>query len=265
MQYDNGLGWTFDTAADNYDKYRPDYPEELYRTIYEYICTEKPSKALEIGIGTGQATAPVLRTGCAVTAVEYGETLARKCREKFAGYPGFTVITGKFEDVGLPDEMYDLVYSATAFHWIPESIGYPKVYRILRPGGVFARFAVRPCPAEDNPELSREIERLYAEYYYPYHHREPVRADAFTQAQAEEIAAAAGRYGFEDIRCELFHRVRTFSASEYRALLCTYSDHIAIEESVRDPFLDGIEKAIERCGGSIRINDTIDLELARKP
>lgn len=31
---------------------------------------------------------------------------------------------------------YDLIYSASAFHWIPEEIGYTKVYKALKPGGV---------------------------------------------------------------------------------------------------------------------------------
>ena len=52
----------------------------------------------------------------------------------------------------------DLVYSASAFHWIPEEIGYSKVYEMLKPGGAFARFA--------------EIDRLYARYYCPYYGRQ---------------------------------------------------------------------------------------------
>ena len=48
-------------------------------------------------------------------------------------------------------------------------------------------------------------------------------------------------------------------------LLGTYSDHITIEESVRERFFDAIEETINRHGGSITIFDTIDLQLARKP
>ncbi len=265
MQHDNGLGWTFDTAAENYDRYRPGYPEELYKTVFGYIPVDERSRALEIGIGTGQATAPMLRRGCAVTAVECGENLVQKCREKFGGCNGFEIISGRFEDAGLPEGVYDLVYSATAFHWIPEDVGYPKVYSLLRSGGAFARFAVRPCIAEDNAPLAESIESLYARYYYPFHKREPLKPEPFTEQQAAELAAVAGRYGFTDIRHELFRRVRTFTAGEYRALLCTYSDHIAMPDSVRLPFLDGIEEAVWQSGGMISIHDTIDLELARKP
>ena len=32
-----GLEWTFDTVAPIYEKLRPGYVEELYRTLFEYI------------------------------------------------------------------------------------------------------------------------------------------------------------------------------------------------------------------------------------
>lgn len=63
----------------------------------------------------------------------------------------------------------------------------------------------------------------------------------------------------------LFHRIRTLSASEYRMLIGTYSDHITIEESVRERLFNAIEDAINRRGGSITIFDTLDLQMARKP
>ena len=48
-------------------------------------------------------------------------------------------------------------------------------------------------------------------------------------------------------------------------LLGTYSDHIAIEESIRNKFFSGIEEVIHLHGGEITLYDTIDLQLARKP
>ena len=48
-------------------------------------------------------------------------------------------------------------------------------------------------------------------------------------------------------------------------LISTYSDHITIEESIRERFFDAIEDTISRHGGTISVFDTIDLQLARKP
>lgn len=260
-----GKEWTFNTVADSYEKIRPGYPDELYQALFAYAPPDDSCSALEIGIGGGQATLPVLKTGCTLTAVEYGNQLARLCREKFSDYSRFFVITGKFEDVDFPEDSFDLVFSASAFHWVPEEIGYPKVFRILKPGGTFARFANHPYQAKDNPVLFEEIQNAYAEYYYPYYQKQPGKLSEYTEEQAAARAAIANRYGFVDVQYMLFHRVRILSAAEYRKLIGTYSDHITIEESIRERFFDVIEDTINRHGGSISIFDTLDLQMARKP
>jgi len=265
MPMNQGKEWTFNTVADTYEKIRPGYPDELYQALFDYSPLNAYSNAVEIGIGGGQATPPVLKTGCTLTAVEYGDQLAQLCRVKFSDYPGFSVITGKFEDADLPDDAFDLVYSASAFHWVAEADGYTKVFRLLKPGGAFVRFANHPYQAKDNPLLFEEIQNAYAEYYYPYYGKQPVRISEYTEEQAAERAAVACRYGFTDIQYRLFHRTRTLSAAEYRMLISTYSDHITIEESIRERFFDELEKTINRYGGFISVFDTLDMQMARKP
>ena len=175
------------------------------------------------------------------------------------------MITGKFEESQLEKDTYDLAFSATAFHWIPEEAGYSKVHDVLKSGGVFARFANRPFRDKGNPVLSQEIDRIYGEYYYPFHNRKQETPREFTEEDAKKLAYIAEKYGFVDIQYAMFHRVRTFTAKEYVALLGTYSDHIAIDEPIRLAFFAKIEEAIERHGGVMNIYDTIDLQLARKP
>ena len=265
MQVNNGLKWTFDKVAENYDKFRPGYVPELYQMVLQTKPLNADSKALEIGIGAGQATLPFLQTGCELKAVEYGSHLAELCREKFKEYPGFSVVNGKFEDAALEKDAYDLAFSATAFHWIPEAIGYAKVYDILKSGGVFARFANRPFRDKGNPALTEEIDRLYGEYYYTFHKKKQQTPKEFTEEEAKKLALIAENYGFTDIRYALFHRTRTFTAKEYTQLMGTYSDHIAMDEPIRMTFFAKIEEAIERHGGVFTVYDTIDLQLARKP
>ena len=259
-----GLEWTFDTVASKYEKLRPGYVEELYKRIFEYIPIDEKSKVVEIGIGGGQATLPILQKGCKLTAVEYGEEFSKLLKKKFADYDNFSVITGKFEDTAFEEGAFDLVFSASAFHWIPEKIGYEKVYSMLKKGGVFARFANHPYRDKGNPSLSHEIDEIYAEYYNKYHNKQREVLTEYSEAQAKERANIASKYGFEDIQYALFYRKRIFSAKEYVQLLGTYSDHIAIEEKVRTQFFSKIEKAINDHGGSITIYDTMDLQLARK-
>ena len=260
-----GLEGTFDTVASVYEKFRPGYVEELYKEIFRYRLITEASKVVEIGIGGGQATLPFLQTGCELTAVEYGANFSELCKEKFREYPKFSVITGKFEETVLEKEFYDMVFSASAFHWVPEEIGYPKVFSMLKRGGCFARFANHPFRDKEKSELSQEIDRLYGEYYYKFYHKEQKPLTEYSEEQARLRALVAKKYGFTDIRYFLFQRTRTFTAKEYITLLGTYSDHIAIEETVRTEFFAKLEEAICHYGGLITLYDTIDLQLARKP
>jgi len=260
-----GLGWTFDTVAEDYAKLRPGYVDALYKDIFAYCPLDASSCAVEVGIGGGQATRPILETGCAVTAVEPGEQFCVLCREKFATYSGFSVATGKFEDAAFPPESCDLVYSASAFHWVPEEIGYRKVFDMLKSGGAFARFANHPWRDKGNPGLAAALDEVYAKYYHTYYRSVPKLEDEYTEAQALRRAEIAAKYGFTDIRYLLYRRTRDFTAAEYVQLLGTYSDHIALPEDVRLPFFRAVEEAINAHGGVITIYDTIDLQLARKP
>ncbi|MBQ7323601.1 MAG: class I SAM-dependent methyltransferase [Clostridia bacterium] len=259
-----GLEWTFDTVASTYEKLRPGYVAELYQIIFNYISIDDNSNVLEIGSGGGQATAPMLTTGCHLTAVEYGEHFSELLKEKFREFPRFSVITGKFENTQFEDNVFDLVFSASAFHWVPEEIGYNKVRNILKSGGAFARFANHPYRDKGNPKLSAEIDEIYDKYYNKFHKKKREVLTEYTEAQAKDRALIAEKYGFTDIQYALFHRERVFSAKEYIELLGTYSDHIAIEETIRTKFFSKIEEAINKYGGTITIYDTIDLQLARK-
>ena len=265
MSVKKGLEWTFDTVAGKYEKLRPGYTPELYQAIFDYISIDDSSHVVEVGIGGGQATLPILQTGCTLTAVEYGENFSKLCEEKFKAYKKFSVITEKFENVSFPDSGYDLVYSASAFHWVPEEVGYSKVFSMLKKGGAFARFANHPYRDKGNPALSDEIDNIYAKYYYPYYGTDIKTIKEYGKDQAMERARIAEKYGFVDIRHAMFYRTRTFSAKEYIELLGTYSDHIAIEEGIRTKFFSKIEETINQYGGTFTLYDTIDLQLARKP
>jgi len=255
-----GLNWTFNTQAERYERMRPGYVPQLYEEIFRHVRLDETSAAVEVGIGGGQATEPVLKTGCQLTAVEYGDQLAEICRRKFAAYPNFRAVTCKFEDYPAVEDSCDLVFSASAFHWIPEEIGYPKVYRMLRPGGVFARFANHPFKDKSRPGMHEALQEVYA-VYMPG----SLVPNEYSEEQAAARARIAEKYGFTDISHHLYRRTRDFTAAQYVELLGTYSDHIAIEEKTRGRFFADIEAAINRMGGEITIFDTIDLQLARKP
>ncbi|MGH9283721.1 MAG: class I SAM-dependent methyltransferase, partial [Acidimicrobiales bacterium] len=130
-------GRLFDEAAGDYQEGRPGYPEAVFRLLQERCGLGPGSQVLEIGPGSGQATLPILGLGAEVTAVEPGAALAGRLRER-AGSGRLRIVGARFEDAGLPEPGYDLVVSATAFHWVPPEVGYARAAAALRDHGWLA-------------------------------------------------------------------------------------------------------------------------------
>ena len=75
------MEWTFDTVASTYENFHSGYVGELYQTIFNCIPIDQARRVVEVGIGGGQATLPILQTGLELTAVEYGR-ISPRCAEK---------------------------------------------------------------------------------------------------------------------------------------------------------------------------------------
>lgn len=257
------LRLTFNEVSEEYGRLRPHYPDALSSDLIVYSMLDATKKALEIGIGAGQATLPFLKTGCELYAVEIGDQLARYSREKFASYEHFKVLNQDFESVLLNENSFDLIYSASAFHWIKPEIGFPKVNRLLKRGGVFAWISVQPAPAYRR--MHDELEKVYAKYsrYFGGDKPEFDRSPDVKRNQSYRVNAFR-QYGFIEIVDKLYHGTRTLNASDYATLCGTYSDHRAIPEVDRIPFLSEIEDAVNRCGGEFTFADTFLLCMGRK-
>lgn len=263
------LRLTFNEDPQNYDRFRPTYADELFDKVIRFSDLDINKSALEIGIGTGQATLPFLKTGCKVTAIELGDKLAQFSEEKFAKFQNFEVINQDFESVDLDENAYDLIYSASAFHWIPQVIGLPKVYRLLKSGGVFAWFSIQPAPAPEHLYIQEELQKVYDEYSQFFGEHKPQLDPEIRQKQVEkkrkERYNAFKQYAFVDVIDELYYGTRTFNAKDYTTLISTFSDHKAMPDESRIPFLKKIADTIDRCGGKFTLSDTMFLCMGRKP
>lgn len=261
------LRLTFNEDAPNYDRLRPTYTDKLFDEVIRFSSLSGNKRALEIGIGTGQATLPFLKTSCKVTAIEIGDKLARFSKEKFSEFKNFEVINQDFESVQLDENTYDLVYSASAFHWIPRETGLPKVYGLLKSGGVFAWFSVQPLPAQEHSHIHEALQKVY-DKYSQFFGEKPQIDPQIKQQQLEKKRMdrfnAFRQYGFVDINDKVYYGTRTFNAKDYTTLISTYSDHKAMPEESRIPFLKEIADTIEHCGGKFTLSDTMLLCMGRK-
>ena len=125
-----------------YDAARPDYPDRVYE-ILTARCGLRPGTAtLEIGPGTGLATRRLLALGAdPLVAVEPDERLAEYLVSsvRSAGH-AVDVRVEPFVEADLPLHAFDLVTSATAFHWLDQPRALAKVGTVLRSGGWLANW-----------------------------------------------------------------------------------------------------------------------------
>ncbi len=127
----------FDGVADRYRAFRRGYPPESVRFIMDTARLGPGSMVLEVGCGTGQFTGQLAAHGLAVTAIDIGAGMITAARRSLSGSPvWFQVVS--FEDLDAPEESFDLIISATAFHWVDPDVKFAKSARLLKPGGWLA-------------------------------------------------------------------------------------------------------------------------------
>ena len=126
-------GEVFDAVAEAYDAVRPGYPENLVDLACTLGGLEPGSRVLEIGCGTGKLTEALVERGLRVDAVDPGPNMIALARKRTGDSEVVTFHLGRFEDVALPEEAFDAVFSATAFHWVDPSVGWAKAARRTPP------------------------------------------------------------------------------------------------------------------------------------
>jgi SAM-dependent methyltransferase len=131
----------FDAWADEYDRFRPGYPDEVFETIAARLVLPRLPAVVDLGAGTGRASLAMAALGWRVTAVEPGKAMLELLRTRAAD-EGLLVSTiqANAESTSLDPASVDLVTAAQAFHWFAKDEALAEVARILRPGGGLALF-----------------------------------------------------------------------------------------------------------------------------
>lgn len=255
---------SFGSVAEQYDRFRPDYPAELVEDVIAYAGCRPGSEVLEIGAGTGKATRMFCARGLSVLAVEPDHQMAAvaSTQAATAGYH-VRIIEADFESAELPAGAFPLAYSGQAWHWVEPRTGYARVRRVLRPGGVLAAFWNRADWTDH--ELYAEVQRAYEAAGAHGHRHAPSEQTQRSGLQLSEnwdpdLARAAG---FGEFDARRYERVLEFTSEEYVSLLGTYSDHILLEADRRERLFGEIAAVIDRHGGVLRLPVVTLLGLAR--
>ncbi len=240
---------TFDEVAALYDAVRPGYPLEVYDDIRALSGVPDGGDILEIGCGTGQATLPFAQRGYHIRCIELGAELAGIARHNLAAYPQVEISIGAFETEPLLEAAFDLVISATAFHWVVPT-SYPKLARVLRPQGTIALFWNKHIASEVDGgffDCVQEVYRQHAPELYGEGKGLPT-----TDELPDESASLAATGLFGDFTVRQYPWVAHYDAASYVNLLNTYSDHRTLPANRRQRLYAGITAIINGAfGGQI--------------
>jgi len=122
-------------VAAEYERHRPEYPEEVLRWAATQLGLEKRARVLDVGAGTGKLTRGLVALGFEVVVVEPGGPMLEQLRQ---AVPEAEVLKGPAEAIALPDAGIDAAFAAQAFHWFDRERAVPELHRVIRPGGGLA-------------------------------------------------------------------------------------------------------------------------------
>ncbi len=273
-------GKVFNEMAVEYDRNRPTYPDALVDRACEVAGIGNGERVLEIGCGTGQLTRSLLARGLRVTALEPGDRLIRIAEENLKGAGDVEFVHARLEDVQLPRESYEAVFSASAIHWVDPDLSWRKIADALAPNGTLALiqyFGLQEQRSADDQEALLSAIRRHAwelAAMWPTYRdldrtiagvRERRRnvADAWSWLGSYDIGRDYAADLFEDLQLATVPTLIEHTARELNALLGTMSFWARLSPEQRDAIANENHALQERLGRPIRASTVAALVTTR--
>ena len=213
----------FGHAAEEFQRYRPDYPRELFERILAAVPAGRRERAIDLGAGTGKSTRALVPHFREVIAVEPDAGMAAKLKPEI---PAAIVTTVTAEDCSQPPSSVDLITVGNALHWMDVQRVFANVHTWLRPGGIFAVYD-RPLP-KTTPAIDAIV---LAELRGPWKpHRDPrLKRDRVWE---NEVRAAPG---FKLVEETKFSYVVVMSPRDYAGFWRSTSYGSSYARTLADP------------------------------
>ena len=151
----------FGKALDKYIKYRPAYPEALFREIMDMV--DKPYKrAVDLGAGTGLSSFILKRYFEEVYAVEPDKKMTGEIAKTDKNIKVFKCSAEEYDTT---EKSIDTVTSGNSFYWMDGEKVIKKIYSWLRTNGVFAAYRYNfPTTIEDVQDIIDMEMKKWDEY-----------------------------------------------------------------------------------------------------
>ena len=250
---------SFGAVVDVYDEIRPTYPAALFDEFFALLVSQPD--VLEVGPGTGQATKHLLARGAVVRAVEISPSMASRLRSNLPT-ERLQVSVGDFETIDLAPTSADAVFSASAYHWISPAAQLDRPAVILRPGGVLAIVELIQVDSPEDRGFYAAAQPIY-ERYGQGHVGPPAPARTDVEPAIQQALARDPR--FSDVDVHRWDWDQTYTASEYRKLMLSFSDTNMMDASDRAGLLDDMESFVNsRFDGHVTRPLVVTLTTARR-
>ncbi|WP_327418346.1 class I SAM-dependent methyltransferase [Streptomyces sp. NBC_01233] len=244
---DRARAGAFGSVAQQYDLYRPSYPEALINRL----VASSPAAVLDIGCGTGKVATALAKHRLPVLGLEPDSRMAEMARAN-----GVTVEVAMFEDWDGAGRTFDLLTSGDAWHWIDPVEGRRKAADLLNPGGLIARFW---NVHEAEPALLRAFEAVYREWA-----PDVTVAGGVPKSTRNAPDSFADDPAFAICSSDTYSWELTLTAEEWVGLVTTFSDHQQLAPEQLATLLDGLRAVIERHGGTVRTRSGTFVQLAER-
>lgn len=173
-----------------YAEFRPGYPDALFDSLTERSGANAGSSAvLELGCGPGTATMALARRARSVIAVDADAEMLREGRRVAAeaGVENIEWISSPAEDVVYPEQSFDLIVIASAFHWMDRPLVAAQSASMLGADGLLALLG-NPTPlmqirdgSEVGAAIGRVQDRWFGDDYYVLDVEELARPEVVLQ------------------------------------------------------------------------------------
>lgn len=228
----------FAATAEQYDRFRPSYPEALLGWIVETTGLGPGDPVADIGCGTGISTRLFGTRGYQVVGIDPSEAMLALARAR----GGASYRRGEAAATGLPESSVKLVVAAQSFHWFEIPATLSEWRRILRPRGWCAAFWNVRGRSAFLREYDRLLRKLSAEY-------------AVLGKPAETLAALQARPELCDQHAAEFRQVQVLDRAGLfgRAYSSSYVVHGVMDWEAFDRSLDRLFERWQS-GGRLRFH-----------